>query len=58
MELAAGDGVLFAGTLAAHRAQAQMLVNANVLAYVLQGRDIPGGVLWRWLSDRRDKAAS
>ena len=53
MELAAGDGVLFAGTPQAHRDQARMLVNLNVLVYVLHGRDVPGGIVWQWLSGRR-----
>jgi len=54
-ELACDDAVLFAGTLAARNAQAQTLVNINVRDYVLSGREVPGGHVWEWLANRRDR---
>jgi hypothetical protein len=56
MELAPGDGLLFAGTPAARQAQAQVLQNVNVRDYVLRGRDIPGGLVWQWWSNRQRRA--
>lgn len=51
--LAPGDEVLFAGKLAARRAQLQTLRNENVRDYVVSGIDLPGGWVWQWLTRRR-----
>lgn len=50
LPLQPGDQLLFAGTAEARIRQDLMLRNANVLDYVLTGRDIPGGWVWRQLA--------
>jgi Trk K+ transport system NAD-binding subunit len=50
VRLLVGDHLLFAGTDAARRDQQAMLRNVNVRDYVLLGKSIPGGLLWRWLA--------
>jgi hypothetical protein len=54
--LHAGDRLLFAGRSAARRAQTGLLQNANVFDYVHVGREVPGGVVWEWLTRRREDA--
>lgn len=55
--LQAGDRLLFAGVRSAREAQHATLRNNNVLDYVFSGRVIPGGWVWRLLTDdRKDKA--
>lgn len=49
-----GDRLLFCGTPPARRRQALVLHDYNALAYVLSGRDSPGGTLWRWWAQRSD----
>jgi len=50
--LEAGDELLFAGTAEARMLQALTLQNTNVLDYVMSGREIPGGWIWRALSPK------
>lgn len=57
LSLATDDGLLFAGRRAARDAQAQLLANVNVRDYVLCGRDIPGGYIWQWWSNRQQQRA-
>jgi voltage-gated potassium channel len=47
-----GDELLFAGSLAARRAQVGMLRNMNVSIYVLTGDERPSGWVWRALGPR------
>jgi hypothetical protein len=42
--------LLFAGALAARRAQLGTLRNTNVCRYVLTGDDLPSGSIWRVFS--------
>ena len=51
--LRSGDRVLFCGNRAARRQQALGLHNYNILDYLLSGRDVLGGTLWRWLDQHR-----
>jgi voltage-gated potassium channel len=44
------DELLFAGALAARRAQLGTLRNTNVCRYVLTGDDLPSGSIWRVFS--------
>jgi voltage-gated potassium channel len=53
--LAPGDQLLFAGTAEARLRQRDLLVNPDAMDYVLDGRDIPGGTLWRLIATRREK---
>ena len=47
MPLQCGDVLLFAGRGHARDEQRTALVNANVLAYLLTGREGSGGWLWQ-----------
>lgn len=47
-----GDEYLFAGRAAAEHAQRSLLGNHNVLDYVLSGRDVPDGWVWKRLAGR------
>jgi Trk K+ transport system NAD-binding subunit len=53
-----GDRLLFAGRGAARRAQRNLLQNANVFDYVHVGRDVPGGWVWEWLTQRHEDGRS
>jgi Trk K+ transport system NAD-binding subunit len=53
-----GDRLLLCGRADASRSLAWTLRNLNVLDYVLTGNVAPGGLIWRWLSRRRARAAS
>jgi len=52
----AGDHLLLVGHDAARVSLDLTLHNENTLAYVLYGREIPGGWVWEWLAGRRAKA--
>lgn len=58
LPLLPGDQLLFAGTAEARIRQDLILRNANVLDYVLTGRDIPGGWVWRQLVLDSDRQSS
>jgi voltage-gated potassium channel len=47
-----GDELLFAGTLAARRAQRSVLRNANACRYVLTGEEVPSGWVWQAIRAR------
>jgi Trk K+ transport system NAD-binding subunit len=57
LELAPGDQVLFAGTQRARQRQRSTLMNRDVLDYVVTGRDIESGWLWRRLAPPRARAS-
>jgi Trk K+ transport system NAD-binding subunit len=52
-----GDEILFAGTRDAHRDMRHLLRNANVAEYVMTGRNVLGGAIWRWIGGDRPAAA-
>ncbi|MBK6999541.1 MAG: potassium channel protein [Rhodoferax sp.] len=47
----AGDQILFAGCAGARSQLELTLDNANVLDYVLTGRERPNSWIWRWISE-------
>ena len=49
-----GDQLLFAGTEEARRDLGMTLFNGHTLQFVLTGRDLPGGMIWEWLAQRRE----
>jgi Trk K+ transport system NAD-binding subunit len=51
--LAIGDRILFCGKRNAKSALPLLLFNRKALSYVMDGIDIPDGLLWRWLVARR-----
>ena len=51
-----GDSILFCGERPARNQQALCLSNFNVLSYLLTGKDIPSGTVWRWLARARGRA--
>jgi Trk K+ transport system NAD-binding subunit len=52
----AGDRILLCGRADASRLMAWTMQNMNVLHYVLTGDTSPGGLVWRWLARRRERA--
>lgn len=50
------DRILFCGTPAAKASQPLLLINRKALGYVIDGTEMPDGLIWRWLSSRRRKA--
>lgn len=53
MQLMIDDRILFCGKPGAKSAQPLMLINRKVLSYVLDGVDVPDGLIWRWLAGRQ-----
>ncbi len=53
MQLALDDRILFCGTPAARSAQPLLLINRKVLTYVMDGVEVPDGLVWRWLASRQ-----
>jgi hypothetical protein len=47
MPLHYGDQLLFAGRARARDRQLTLLGNANILTYLLTGRERPGGWIWQ-----------
>jgi Trk K+ transport system NAD-binding subunit len=54
MPLAIGDRILFCGKRNVKSALSILLFNRKALGYVMDGIDIPDGLLWRWLVARRN----
>ena len=54
LEIRLGDQLLFAGTEEARRDLGMTLFNGHTLQFVLTGRDLPGGLIWEWLAQRRE----
>jgi voltage-gated potassium channel len=52
-EVRLGDELLYAGTLAARRAQVGLLRNLNVCTYLLTGNERPSGWVWQRLAAGR-----
>lgn len=52
MPLRAGDALLFAGRAAARETQRIVLANANVLDFLLTGRERPAGWVWQCVGRR------
>lgn len=52
MDLRPGDKILFCGRagMAAH--QRRTLMNPNVIYYLVSGKSIPDGTVWRWFAHR------
>lgn len=50
-----GDRILFCGKDMAKSSQALVLTNRKVLTYLLEGTEIPDGLVWRWFYARRLK---
>jgi Trk K+ transport system NAD-binding subunit len=48
-----GDRLLFCGESHARNQQVLCLNNFNVLSFLLTGRNLPGGAVWRWLERAR-----
>lgn len=44
-----GDSLLFCGEHSTRNLQALCLYNFHVLSYVLTGKDVPSGKIWRWM---------
>jgi len=55
LPLEIGDRILFCGKHMAKSAQSLLLTNRKVLTYVLDGTEIPDGLIWRWIYARRYK---
>jgi Trk K+ transport system NAD-binding subunit len=51
------DRILFCGTHTAKAAHPLLVLNLKVLNYVRVGTETPDGLLWRWLTVRRQKKA-
>lgn len=47
------DRILFCGTSAARSEQPLLLLNRKVLTYVVDGYELPDGLLWRWLTSAK-----
>lgn len=56
MRLALGDRILFCGKHSAKSAQPLLLINRKALAYVMDGTEMPDGLVWRWITSRRKHA--
>jgi hypothetical protein len=57
MQLQIGDQLLFCGR---HRAEQRMrwtAHNFHALNFICTGQDRPSGIVWRWLSRRRERKA-
>lgn len=54
LELRLGDQLLFVGTEEARRNLNLTLFNGHTLQFVMTGRDLPGGLIWEWLAQRRE----
>ena len=54
LEIRLGDQLLFVGTEEARRDLGMTLFNGHTLQFVLSGRDLPGGMIWEWLAQRRE----
>jgi Trk K+ transport system NAD-binding subunit len=54
MPLHCGDELLFAGRGRARDSQRTLLSNANILAYLLTGRERPGGWIWQEYGKKLD----
>ena len=55
MPLEIGDLIMFCGKHLARSSQALTLTNRKVLTYVLDGTELPDGLVWRWIYQRRSK---
>jgi len=53
-----GDQLLFCARPGGQNQMAWILLNANVLEYVLTGDERPDGWVWNWLSRRREPTAA
>ncbi len=47
-----GDQVLFCGSLSAKDALPLTLSKYKALSYIIDGTEVPEGVVWRWVSDK------
>lgn len=56
--LALDDRILFCGTPAAKNSHPLLLINRKVLTYVMDGVEVPDGLVWRWLATRKKRAKS
>jgi voltage-gated potassium channel len=54
MLLQPGDRILFTGTSAAESSVRHIVTNVNVADYVVNGRNVLGGLVWRMLDARRE----
>lgn len=52
------DRILFCAPAGVRQRLVMSLRDRNLLTYVLTGRDMPGGTLWRWLERRRRRRAN
>jgi len=52
-----GDRIVFCGKPDAKSAQPLLLINRKVLSYVMEGIELPDGVVWRWISGRHRHTA-
>jgi voltage-gated potassium channel len=52
LRLRMGDRLLLCGRACAHRRMGWTLQNIHALSYILTGHSVPGGSLWRWISNR------
>ncbi len=55
LPLEIGDRILCCGKHLAKSSQSLLLTNRKVLTYVLDGTDMPDGLIWRWLYARRQR---
>lgn len=54
--LMSGDRILFCGRPGAKEALPLILSKYKVLSYVIDGREVADGILWRWISDKLKKS--
>lgn len=52
MPLEIDDKILYCGNPIAKSTQPLLLSNRKVLAYVLDGLEVPDGIVWRWIENR------
>lgn len=52
-----GDRILFCGKQSAMSAQPLLLRLRKALSYVIDGIEIPDGLIWRWMFERRSRRA-
>ena len=52
-----GDRILFCGKPDAKSAQPLLMINRKVLSYVMDGIEVPDGLIWRWLSHKHRQRA-
>jgi Trk K+ transport system NAD-binding subunit len=52
MELMHGDQILFCGTPNAKSALPLILSNHKALSYIIDGKEIADGLIWRWMSGK------